>query len=174
MVGHYRLEEAIDVFDGMGCVLSCRSATPQSVCSMALCYRVTWHCSGALRVVNRAGAALLPHYSRMSTRLKGIKCTACPHVLQAHNGSDVRHRMRVLEIHEPNCIGRPARFFFIYLRPTAHWEPWDMWQHRDPSWPGGRVLSHRTRSSDGAHHSQEVRSGAIGHVATPEPTSAGR
>jgi hypothetical protein len=31
-----------------------------------------------------------------------------------------------------------------------------------------------TRGSTGAHLSKEVRSGAVGHVAAPEPTSVGR
>jgi hypothetical protein len=34
------------------------------------------------------------------------------------------------------------------------------------------LRSHRTRGSAGAHISREARSGAIGHVAAPEPTSA--
>jgi hypothetical protein len=39
---------------------------------------------------------------------------------------------------------------------------------------GGEVWSHSTRDSAGSHLSREVRSGAVGHVAAPEPTSAGR
>jgi hypothetical protein len=39
---------------------------------------------------------------------------------------------------------------------------------------GGEVQSHRTCGSTGAHLSREARSGAIGHVAALEPTSAGR
>jgi hypothetical protein len=38
----------------------------------------------------------------------------------------------------------------------------------------GKVRSHSTRGSTGVHLSWEVRSGAIGHVAAPEPISAGR
>jgi hypothetical protein len=40
------------------------------------------------------------HYSRLSTHLAGIKCTACPHVLEAHDGSDIR---RLGNMHV--CIG---------------------------------------------------------------------
>jgi hypothetical protein len=49
-----------------------------------------------------------------------------------------------------------------------------MWQHQSPPQPGGEVRSHRTRGSAGAHLSREVRSGAIGHVEAPEPTSTER
>jgi hypothetical protein len=38
----------------------------------------------------------------------------------------------------------------------------------------GRARSHGTHGSTGAHLSKEVRSGATGHVAVPELTSAGR
>jgi hypothetical protein len=56
----------------------------------------------------------------------------------------------------------------------TYYGPRDVWQHRDPPWSGGRVKSHRTRGSTGAHLNQEMRSGAVGHVAAPEPTLAGR
>jgi hypothetical protein len=39
---------------------------------------------------------------------------------------------------------------------------------------GGRVRSHGTCGSAGAHLDREVRSGAAGHMTTLEPTSAGR
>jgi hypothetical protein len=80
----------------------------------------------------------------------------------------------VLKTRESSCVARPVRTFFIYLRPMIHWEPRDAWQHRDPPWLGGRVRSYKTRDSVGAHLNQEVRFGAIGHVETLEPTSAGR
>jgi hypothetical protein len=38
----------------------------------------------------------------------------------------------------------------------------------------GRAWSHGTRGSAGAHLGRNVRSGAAGHMAAPEPTSAGR
>jgi hypothetical protein len=38
----------------------------------------------------------------------------------------------------------------------------------------GRARSQGTRGSAGAHLSTEVRSGAVGHMVAPEPTSAGR
>jgi hypothetical protein len=114
---------------------------------------------------------------------------ACLHVLQALNAQLARASCRLmmaltlgvletcmhtLETREPSCIGRPTRPFSIYLRPVALWERRDAWQRRYSHWSGDRVRSHRTRGSVGAHLCREVRSGAIGHVAVPEPTSAGR
>jgi hypothetical protein len=45
----------------------------------------------------------------------------------------------------------------------------NMWQRRSSTQQGGEA-----RGSAGAHLSKEVRSGAVGHVAALEPTSAGR
>jgi hypothetical protein len=53
-------------------------------------------------------------------------------------------------------------------------ETQDMWQCRSPPQPKDEVQSHRTRGSVGVHLSREMRSGAIGHVAAPEPTSTRR
>jgi hypothetical protein len=39
---------------------------------------------------------------------------------------------------------------------------------------GGRAQSHGARGSAGAHLGREIRSGAAGHMAALEPTSAGR
>jgi hypothetical protein len=64
--------------------------------------------------------------------------------------------------------------FSLCLRPVAHRKPQDMWQRRSSPQQGGKVQSYRTRGSVKAHLSREVRSGAIGHVAALEPTSAGR
>jgi hypothetical protein len=47
------------------------------------------------------------------------------------------------------------------------------WQRRSTTQQGGEARGHETRDSTGAHLSKEVRSGAAGHVATPEPTSVG-
>jgi hypothetical protein len=122
IVGHYRLEVANDVFNVMGYVLSCHPAMSHSVCSMTSCCRDAWYCSGALRVVNRAGAVLQTQCSCMFTCLAVIKCTACSHVLQTHDGSDVMRieNMCTWETREPRCIGMTARFFFIYSRLTTH------------------------------------------------------
>jgi hypothetical protein len=49
-----------------------------------------------------------------------------------------------------------------------------MQERRSPPQLGGGVQGHRTCGSTGVHLSREVRSGAIGHVAAPEPTLAGR
>jgi hypothetical protein len=64
--------------------------------------------------------------------------------------------------------------FSLCLRPAAQREPPDTWQRWSPSPLGGEVRSHMTRGSVGAHLSREARSGAVGHVAAPEPTSAER
>jgi hypothetical protein len=48
------------------------------------------------------------------------------------------------------------------------------WQHQSSTQQGGEARGHVTHGSTGAHLSKEVRSGAIGHVVVPEPTSAGR
>jgi hypothetical protein len=73
----------------------------------------------------------------------------------------------------PSFTGRPARLFFM-LKLVAHRDPRDMWQRQSTPQLGGEVQSHRTHDSAGAHLRREVRSGAIGHVVAPEPTSAGR
>jgi hypothetical protein len=48
------------------------------------------------------------------------------------------------------------------------------WQCRSSTQQGGEARGHVTRGSIGAHLSKEVRSGAVGHVAALDPTSAGR
>jgi hypothetical protein len=60
--------------------------------------------------------------------------------------------------------------------PTGRWGPvpWDTRQHQSPPWLEGRVQTCRTHDSTGAHLSREARSGAIGHVAPPEPSPIGR
>jgi hypothetical protein len=49
-----------------------------------------------------------------------------------------------------------------------------MRQPRCGPWLGGEAQSYMSYGNVGAHPSREVRSRATGHVATPEPTSAGR
>jgi hypothetical protein len=63
---------------------------------------------------------------------------------------------------EPTSIGRRG----LELRNT--WQRWSSTQQ------GDEVRGHGTRSSIRAHLSKEVRSGAMGHVVIPEPTSTGR
>jgi hypothetical protein len=116
------------------------------------------------------------HYSCLSARLAHINGAICPHVLQsmmAQESGTSEACDHALETCSPSHIDRPTKPFFIYLSPMAHWEPWDMWQHREPPWLGGTVRSHRTRGSTGAHLSHEARSEVIGHMAAPEPTLAG-
>jgi hypothetical protein len=49
-----------------------------------------------------------------------------------------------------------------------------MWQCSSPPQLGGKVRNRGVCGNAGAHLSQEVRSGAIGHMAALEPISAGR
>jgi hypothetical protein len=53
-------------------------------------------------------------------------------------------------------------------------EPWGTWQHRSPLEQGGGVRSYVTHGSIGALLSWEAGSGAMGHMAAPEPASIGR
>jgi hypothetical protein len=48
------------------------------------------------------------------------------------------------------------------------------WERRSSTQQGDEARGHGARGSTGAHLSKEVRSGATGHVAAPEPTSTGR
>jgi hypothetical protein len=50
----------------------------------------------------------------------------------------------------------------------------DMWQRRSSPQQGGEIQGRETRDSAGAHLSKEARSGAVGHVTAPKPTSVGR
>jgi hypothetical protein len=85
-VGHYWLEVANDVFNDMGTsglvILPSRNGS------------IAWY-----RAVGLLGTIAVPeewsigptlHCSRMSACLADINCTICPHVLQAHDGPDVR------------------------------------------------------------------------------------
>jgi hypothetical protein len=53
-------------------------------------------------------------------------------------------------------------------------EPWDTWQRQSPPRQGGEVQSYGPCGSTRAHLNKEVRSGAMGHIAAPKPTSTGR
>jgi hypothetical protein len=74
---------------------------------------------------------------------------------------------------EPGAMGHVAA-----LEPTSTRrrgpELRNTWQRRSLTQQGGEARGHVTRASTGAHPSKEVRSGAAGHVAAPEPTSIGR
>jgi hypothetical protein len=142
---------------------------------------VAWRCAvrspGTAAVPCEWSTGLALHCSSIFARLAGINGVACPHVLhammaQVSGSSETCGRALGTCVH--SLIAWPAKRFFIYLRPTIHWGSQDAWQHRDPSWLGGRVRSHRTCDSTGAHLNREVRSGAIWHVTVPEPTSSGR
>jgi hypothetical protein len=86
-VGRYRLEVANNVFNGVGMSgLVVRPRRPRSA---------VWHRAvGSLCTVVVSGewsAVLALHCSHLSARLAGIDCSARPHVLQVHDGPDVRH-----------------------------------------------------------------------------------
>jgi hypothetical protein len=77
------------------------------------------------------------------------------------------------ETHEHSYMSRAAKPFFI---PVVH-SPLGAMGHvaaPEPSPQGGRAQSHGTHGSVGAHLGREVRSGAEGHVAASELTSARR
>jgi hypothetical protein len=63
---------------------------------------------------------------------------------------------------EPTLVGRQG----LKLRNT--------WQRQSSTQQGGEARGHRARGSTGAHLSNVVRSGAVGHVAASKPTSTGR
>jgi hypothetical protein len=95
----------------------------------------------------------------------------------------------VLKTCVPSRTGRSARLFFMLEAhgPQARHVvtpvltsagrrgpvPSDTWQRQSPPQLGGKIRSHRTRGSVGAHLSLEARSRAAGHVAAPEPISVG-
>jgi uncharacterized protein YqgV (UPF0045/DUF77 family) len=81
--------------------------------------------------------------------------------------------MRVLGTCVPSYTNKSARLFFMLEIRGSQGVAGHV-AASDPPQPGGEVQRHRTRGSAGAHLSREVRSGAIGHVAALEPTSAGR
>jgi hypothetical protein len=63
---------------------------------------------------------------------------------------------------EPTLVGRRG----LELR--------NAWRRRSSTQQGDEARGHGARGSTGAHLSKEVRSGAVGHMAAPEPTSTGR
>jgi hypothetical protein len=70
-------------------------------------------------------------------------------------------------------VPRAAKLFFI---PVVH-SPLGAVEHvavLELLSQEGRALSHGTRGSAGSHLSKEARSGAVGHVAVTEFTSARR
>jgi hypothetical protein len=84
-----------------------------------------------------------------------------------------QHRSSPLGKAELGVMGHVAA-----SKPTSIWrqgmELRNTWQRRNSTQQGGETRGHRTRGSTGAHLSKEVRSGVVGHVAAPEPTSVGR
>jgi hypothetical protein len=86
IVGHYQVEVANDIFNDMELfVLVILSRRPRPA---------AWHravgSSCTVAVPGEWSAALTLHCSHMSSCLACIVYGAYPHVLQAHNGLDVR------------------------------------------------------------------------------------
>jgi hypothetical protein len=86
IVGHYRLEVANNVFNGMG--------TPDVVVLPRHTRSAAWRRAvgspGTVTVPDEWSTVLVLHCSRMSTRFAGIDCATCPHVLQTHDSPDVK------------------------------------------------------------------------------------
>jgi hypothetical protein len=80
---------------------------------------------------------------------------------------------RAMETHEPSCVSRAAKPFFI---PVVHSLLGAVEHVAAPEVPSqeGRARSHETRGSDRAHLKKETRSGVVGHMAASELTSARR
>jgi hypothetical protein len=78
-----------------------------------------------------------------------------------------------LKTHEPSCVPRAAKPFFIHvvhnpLGVVGLMAAPELYSQEGRAWSPG------THGSAGAHLSKEVRSGAMGHVAAPELTLARR
>jgi hypothetical protein len=105
----------------------------------------------------------------------GRRCTIEPNCssLSARLTDASVTRGRALESYEPSCVPGAARPFFIFV---VH-SPLGAVRYvaaPELSSRGGSARSHGTRGSTGAHLVREARSGAEGHVAAPELTSAWR
>jgi hypothetical protein len=140
----------------------------------------TWsalHCSHIV--------AICPHV------LQALNALAFPHVLHAHDGSDIRHLGNMC-----TCIGNRRAFLYrqaclAFLYACGPWPTEDRRMRGSPesSIQGGRIRSHRTRGTPEPSQQvwshdkcggfralpiREARSGATGHVVASEPTLAGR
>jgi hypothetical protein len=78
-----------------------------------------------------------------------------------------------METCEPSCVTRAVKPFFI---PVVHNPPGAVEYVVAPKLPSqeGRAQRWGTYGSAGSHLSKEVRSGAAGHMAAPDHTSARR
>jgi hypothetical protein len=84
-----------------------------------------------------------------------------------------QHRSSPLRKAESGAVGHMTAPELTSARRRAP-EPRDTWQRRSSPQQGGEVRGHGTRGNVRAYLSMEARSGAAGHVVTPERTSAGR
>jgi hypothetical protein len=97
--------------------------------------------------------------------------------LARRRGSELRNtwqrRSSPLGEAEPRAMGHVAA-----AEPTSAGrrglELRNAWWRQSSTQQGDKTRGHGPHGSTGAHLSKEVRSGAAGHVAAPEPTSAGR
>jgi hypothetical protein len=84
-----------------------------------------------------------------------------------------QHRSSHLRKAEPGAVGHVATpEFTLSMRKGP--ELRDTWQRRSSPQQGGEVRGHGTHGNAGALLSDEVRSGAVGHVVASEPTFVGR
>jgi hypothetical protein len=84
-----------------------------------------------------------------------------------------QHRSSPLREAKPGALGHMAAPE-LTLSGRQGLKLRDTWQHQRSPCQGGKVRSWGTRGSAGAHLDKEARSGAMGHVAAPKPTSVGR
>jgi hypothetical protein len=84
-----------------------------------------------------------------------------------------QHQSSPLEEAEPGDIG-----YVVASKTTSTGRSGlklrDMWQRRSSPQQRGEVWNHGKDGRTGVHLGREARSGATGHVAATEPTSAGR
>jgi hypothetical protein len=172
IVGCYRLEVANDIFNGVGMsglvVLPCntRSAVWHHAIGSPYIVAVPCEWSTGLALHSSCTIAACPHILQALTAVPVY--TSCRSMLALTSGG-LETCARVLGIGEHCCTSRPARLFFML---EAH----------DPQRPAGCVVArsppHRKAGSSAAGHaalwSPPSRSEAMVHVATPEPTLAGR
>jgi hypothetical protein len=84
-----------------------------------------------------------------------------------------QHRSSPLEEVEPGAMRHVAASELTSAGRRGA-ELRNTWQRRSSTQQRGEARGHVPRGSTGAHLSKEVRSRAVGHMAAPEPTSAGR
>jgi hypothetical protein len=172
IVGHYRLEVANDVFNDVGTsglvVLPCRTCSVVWHHATGSPYTVAVSCewSTGLTLHSRCTVATCPHILQALTVVPVY--TSCRPMMALTSGG-LETCVRVLGIGDPCCTGMLARLFFML---EAHGP------QRLAGCMAAQSPPHREAGSSVAGHatlwSPPSRSEAIVHMATPEPTLAGR